>query len=188
MEERNGKTTADIDRIKVLKKKGESMEQSELVRGIVVDKEIAHPQMPKQVKNAKIALLNAKLEIEKTEFDAKININSPDQMKGFLDEEESMLREMTDKVAKSGANVIFCEKGIDDMALHFLAKKNIMAVKNVSSGDMEKLSKATGGNILASTKDISPDALGEAKLVEEVKIGDDNWSTFVTPKTPKQLQ
>jgi thermosome len=173
MEERDGKTTADIDRIKVLKKKGESMEQSELIRGIVVDKEIAHPQMPKQVKNAKIALLNAKLEIEKTEFDAKININSPDQMKGFLDEEESMLREMTDKVAKSGANVIFCEKGIDDMALHFLAKKNIMAVKNVSSGDMEKLSKATGGTIQASTKDIPSEGLGEAKLVEEVKIGDD---------------
>ncbi len=173
MEERNGKTTADIDRIKVLKKKGESMEESELVRGIVVDKEVAHPQMPKQVKNAKIALLNAKLEIEKTEFDAKININSPDQMKGFLDEEESMIREMTDKVAKSGANVLFCEKGIDDMALHFLAKKNIMAVKNVSSGDMEKLSKATGGTIQASTKDIPTEGLGEAKLVEEVKIGDD---------------
>jgi thermosome len=173
MEERDGKITADIDRIKVLKKKGESMEQSELIKGIVVDKEIAHPQMPKQVKTAKIALLNAKLEIEKTEFDAKININSPDQMKGFLDEEESMLREMTEKVAKSGANVIFCEKGIDDMALHFLAKKNIMAVKNVSSGDMEKLAKATGGTIQASTKDITSEGLGEAKLVEEVKIGDD---------------
>ena len=173
MEERGGKITADIDRVKVLKKKGESMEQSELVRGIVVDKEIAHPQMPKQVRNAKIALVNAKLEIEKTEFDAKININSPDQMKGFLDEEESMLREMTEKVAKSGANVIFCEKGIDDMALHFLAKKNIMAVKNVSSGDMEKLAKATGGTIQASTKDIPSEGLGEAKLVEEVKIGDD---------------
>jgi len=173
MEERDGKITADIDRIKVLKKKGESMEQSELVKGIVVDKEISHPQMPKQVKGAKIALLNAKLEIEKTEFDAKININSPDQMKGFLDEEESMLREMTERVAKSGANVIFCEKGIDDMALHFLAKKNIMAVKNVSSGDMEKLAKATGGTIQASTKDIPSEGLGEAKLVEEVKIGDD---------------
>ena len=173
MEERDGKITADIDRIKVLKKKGESMEQSELVKGIVVDKEIAHPQMPKQVRNAKIALVNAKLEIEKTEFDAKININSPDQMKGFLDEEESMLREMTEKVAKSGANVIFCEKGIDDMALHFLAKKNIVAVKNISSGDMEKLAKATGGTIQASTKDIPSEGLGEAKLVEEVKIGDD---------------
>jgi thermosome len=173
MEEREGKITADIDRIKVLKKKGESMEQSELIKGVVVDKEIAHPQMPEQVRNAKIALVNAKLEIEKTEFDAKININSPDQMKGFLDEEELMLREMTEKVAKSGANVIFCEKGIDDLALHFLAKKNIMAIKSVSSGDMEKLAKATGGTIQASTKDIPPDGLGEARLVDEVKIGDD---------------
>ena len=187
MEERDGKTTADIDRIKVLKKKGESMEQSVLVKGIVVDKEIAHPQMPKQVKNAKIALLNAKLEIEKTEFDAKININSPDQMKGFLDEEESMLREMTEKVAKSGANVIFCEKGIDDMALHFLARKNIMAIKNVSSGDMEKLAKATGGTIQASTKDIPPEGLGEAKLVEEVKIGDDKMVFVRDCKDPHSV-
>ncbi len=187
MEERDGKTTADIDRIKVLKKKGESMDQSELIKGIVVDKEISHPQMPKQVRNAKIALLNAKLEIEKTEFDAKININSPDQMKGFLDEEESMLREMTEKVAKSGANVIFCEKGIDDMALHFLARKNIMAIKNVSSGDMEKLARATGGTRQASTKDIPPEGLGQAKLVEEVKIGDDKMVFVRDCKDPHSV-
>ena len=187
MEERDGKTTADIDRIKVLKKKGESMDQSELIKGIVVDKEISHPQMPKQVRNAKIALLNAKLEIEKTEFDAKININSPDQMKGFLDEEESMLREMTEKVAKSGANVIFCEKGIDDMALHFLARRNIMAIKNVSSGDMEKLARATGGTIQASTKDIPPEGLGQAKLVEEVKIGDDKMVFVRDCKDPHSV-
>ena len=187
MEERDGKITADIDRIKVLKKKGESMDQSELIKGIVVDKEISHPQMPKQVRNAKIALLNAKLEIEKTEFDAKININSPDQMKGFLDEEESMLREMTEKVAKSGANVIFCEKGIDDMALHFLARRNIMAIKNVSSGDMEKLARATGGTIQASTKDIPPEGLGQAKLVEEVKIGDDKMVFVRDCKDPHSV-
>ena len=187
MEERNGKTVADIDRVKVVKKKGESMEQSELVRGVVVDKEISHPQMPKQVKNARIALLNAKLEIEKTEFDAKININSPDQMKQFLDEEEMMLREMTDKVEKSGANVIFCEKGIDDLALHFLAKKNILAVKNLSSGDMEKLAKATGGTILAGTKDVAAQALGEAKLVEEVKIGDDKLVYVRDCKDPRAV-
>ncbi|HUK50826.1 MAG TPA: thermosome subunit beta [Terriglobales bacterium] len=187
MEEKNGKTVADIDRVKVVKKKGESLEQSELVRGIVVDKEVSHPQMPKQVKNARIALLNAKLEIEKTEFDAKININSPDQMKQFLDEEEMMLREMTDKVEKSGANVVFCEKGIDDLALHFLAKKNIMAIKNVSSGDMEKLAKATGGTILASTKDVAADALGEAKLVEEVKIGDDKLVYVRDCKDPRAV-
>ena len=187
MEEKDGKINADIDRIKVLKKKGESMEQSELVKGIVVDKEIAHPQMPKQVKNAKVALLNAKLEIEKTEFDAKININSPDQMKGFLDEEESMLREMTENVVKSGANVVFCEKSIDDLALHFLAKKNIMAIKNVSSGDMEKLAKATGGTIQASTKEINSEALGEAKLVEELKIGDDKLIYVRECKDPRAI-
>ena len=186
-EERGGKTVADIDLIKVLKKKGESMEESELVRGIVVDKEVSHAQMPKQVKNAKIALLNAKIEIEKTEFDAKININSPDQMKQFLDEEESMLREMTNKVAGSGANVIFCEKGIDDLALHFLAKKNIMAVKNISSSDMEKLAKATGGTILASPKDLAAEALGEAKLVEEVKIGDDKLVYVRDCKNPRAV-
>jgi len=187
MEERDGKTVADIDRIKVVKKKGESMEQSELVRGIVVDKEVSHPQMPRQVKNAKIALLNAKLEIEKTEFDAKINISSPDQMKRFLDEEETMLRDMTDRVSKSGANVIFCEKGIDDLALHFLAKKNIMAIKNISSGDMEKLAKATGGTIIASTKDLAADTLGEAKLVDEVKIGDDKLVYVRDCKDPRAV-
>jgi thermosome len=186
-QERDGKFTADIDRIKVVKKKGESMDQSELVKGIVVDKEVSHPQMPKQVKNAKIALLNAKLEIEKTEFDAKININSPDQMKRFLDEEESMLRDMTDKIVKSGANAIFCEKGIDDLALHFLSKKSILAVKNVSSNDMEKLAKATGAAILASTKDLDAKALGEAKLVEEVKIGDDKLVYVRDCKDPRAV-
>ena len=108
-------------------------------------------------------------------------------MKGFLDEEESMLREMTEKVAKSGANVIFCEKGIDDLALHFLAKKNIMAVKNISSGDMEKLAKATGGTIQASTKDIPAERLGEAKLVEEVKIGDDKLVYVRDCKDPRAV-
>ena len=173
MEERDGKITADLDRIKVIKKKGLSMEQSELVNGVVVDPPVAHSQMPKQVRNAKIALLNVKLEIEKTEMEAKININSPNQMKSFLSEEESMLREMTEKVAKSGANVLFCEKGIDDVALHFLAKKNILAAKSVSSEDMEKLAKATGGIIQASMQDVSPEGLGEAKLVEEIKFGND---------------
>lgn len=187
MEERDGKTVADIDRVKVVKKKGESMEQSELVKGIIVDKEISHPQMPKQVKGARIALLNAKLEIEKTEFDAKININSPDQMKQFLDEEEMMLREMANTIEKSGANVVFCEKGIDDLVLHFLAKKNIVAVKNLSSGDMEKLAKATGATILASTKDIAKEALGEAKLVEEVKIGDDKLVYVRDCKDPRAV-
>ncbi len=186
-EEKDGKLKADIDLIKILKKHGKSLEETELVRGMVIDKEVAHPQMPKLVNNAKIALLNAKLEIEKTEFDAKINIESPEQMKLFLDEEERMLREMVDKIAEVGANVVFCEKGIDDVALHFLAKKGILAVKNVSSSDMEKLARATGGKIVASIKDLTSDVLGEAKTVEEVKIGDDKLIYVRECKNPKSV-
>jgi len=186
-EEKYGKLKADIDLIKILKKHGKSLEETELVKGMVIDKEVAHPQMPKIVHNAKIALLNAKLEIEKTEFDAKINIESPEQMKLFLDEEERMLREMVDKIAEAGANVVFCEKGIDDVALHFLAKKGILAVKNVSSSDMEKLARATGGKIVASVKDLTPEVLGEAKLVEEVKIGEDKLVYVRECKNPKAV-
>ncbi|MBS7647545.1 MAG: thermosome subunit beta [Candidatus Bathyarchaeia archaeon] len=186
-EEKDGKIRADIDLIKILKKHGRSLEETELVKGMVIDKEVAHPQMPKIIHNAKIALINAKLEIEKTEFDAKINIESPEQMKMFLDEEERMLKEMVDKIAEAGANVVFCEKGIDDVALHFLAKRGILAVKNVSSGDMEKLARATGGKIVASVKDLTHDVLGEAKLVEEVKIGDDKLVYVRECKNPKAV-
>ncbi len=186
-EEKDGKLKADIDLIKILKKHGKSLEETELVKGMVIDKEVAHPQMPKIVHNAKIALLNAKLEIEKTEFDAKINIESPEQMKLFLDEEERMLREMVDKIAEAGANVVFCEKGIDDVALHFLAKKGILAVKNLSSSDMEKLARATGGKIVASVKDLTSEVLGEAKLVEEVKIGEDKLVYIRECKNPKAV-
>jgi chaperonin GroEL (HSP60 family) len=140
--------------------------------------------MPKRTQGAKIALLNAKLEIEKTEFDAKININSPDQMKLFLDEEERMLKEMVDKVSESGTNFVFCEKSIDDIALHFLAKRGISAVKNVSSGDMEKLAKATGAKIVASVKELSSSSLGEAKVIEESKIGDDKLTYVRDAKNP----
>jgi thermosome len=187
VEEKDGKLKADVDLIKVLKKHGKSLEETELVRGLVIDKEVAHPQMPKIVNNAKIALLNAKLEIEKTEFDAKINIESPEQMKLFLDEEERMLREMVDKIAEVGANVVLCEKGIDDVALHFLAKRGILAVKNVSSSDMEKLARATGGKILASVKDLTSEMLGEAKIVEEVKIGEDKLVYVKECKNPKAV-
>jgi thermosome len=178
---------ADIDLIKIVKKHGKSLDETELVKGIVVDKEIASSQMPKFIDKAKIALLNSKLEIEKTEFDAKINIESPDQMKLFLDEEERMLKEMADAVSKVGANVVFCEKGIDDMALHFLAKRGILAVKSVSSSDMEKLSRATGGKIIASVKDLTAEALGKAKKVEEVKIGDDKLIYVRECKNPKAV-
>ncbi len=183
----DGKVKADIDLIKILKKHGKGLEETELVKGIVVDKEFAHAQMPKTVQTAKIALLNAKLEIEKTEFDAKININSPDQMQLFIEEEEKMLSDMVSQVEKTGANLLFSEKGIDDVALHFLAKKGIAAVKNVSSGDMEKLSKATGGRIVANVKELTKDGLGEAKLVEEVKIGDDKLIYVRDAKNPKAV-
>lgn len=186
-EEKDGKIKADIDLIKILKKHGKSLDETELVKGMVIDKEVAHPQMPKIVNNAKIALLNAKLEIEKTEFDAKINIETPEQMKLFLDEEERMLKEMVDKIAEADANVVFCEKGIDDVALHFLAKRGILAVKNVSSSDMEKLSKATGGKIVASVKELTSDMLGEAKTVEEVKIGEDKLVYVRECKNPKAV-
>ncbi len=183
----DGKIKADIDLIKILKKHGKGLEETELVKGIVVDKEFAHAQMPKTVPSAKIALLNAKLEIEKTEFDAKINISSPEQMQLFIEEEEKMLSDMVSQVEKTGANLLFTEKGIDDVALHFLAKKGIAAVKNVSSGDMEKLSKATGGRIAASVKELTKDSLGEAKLVEEVKIGDDKLVYVRDAKNPKAV-
>ena len=186
-EKSDGKLRADIDLIKILKKHGKSLEETELVKGIVIDKELAHAQMPKTITGARIALLNAKIEVEKTEFDAKININNPDQMHLFIEEEEKMLVDMVNQIEKTGANIVFSEKGIDDVALHYLAKKGIGAVKNVSSGDLEKLSKATGARVVASVKDLAKDALGEAKSVEEVKIGDDKLLYIRDAKNPKAV-
>src|SRR6266704_3651941 len=178
---------ADIDLVKIVKKHGKGLEETELVRGIVIDKEISHAQMPKKIEIAKIALLNAKLENEKTEFDAKININNPEQMHLFIEEEEKMLKDIVSQIEKTGANVVFSEKGIDDVALHFLSKSGIAAIKNVSSGDLEKLSKATGGRIVASVKELTKDALGEAKLIEEIKIGDDKLVYVRDAKNPKAV-
>jgi thermosome len=186
-EEVDGNIRADIDLIKIVKKHGQSLDETELVKGMVIDKEIASSQMPKFIDEAKIALLNAKLEIEKTEFDAKINIESPEQMKSFLDEEERMLKEMVTTITKSGANVVFCEKGIDDMALHFLGKAGVLAAKSISSSDMEKLARATGAKIISRIKDLSADALGEAKTVEEVKIGEDKLIYVRECKNPKAV-
>ena len=183
----DGKITADIDLIKIIKKHGQSLDETELVNGMVIDKKIASSQMPRVVKNAKIALLNAKVEIEKTEYDAKINIESPDQMQLFLDEEERMIKEMVDSIVKSGANVVFSEKSIDDMALHFLAKKNIMTIKSVSSSDMDKLAKATGGKITSSIVDLSSTSLGKAKIIEEVKVAEDKLIYIRECKNPKAV-
>src|SRR6059036_1598247 len=187
MEKSGTKITADIDFIKVMKKHGKSLSDTELVSGIVIDKEIAHSQMPRSVNNARIALLNAKLEIEKTEMDAKININRPEEMELFLQEEENLLNAMAQQIADSGANVLFTEKAADDEVLSILTKKGILAVKNVSSGDMEKLAKATGGSPVGTLKDLSKASLGQAKLVEEVKIGDDKLVYVREAKNPKAV-
>ncbi len=182
-----GKLIADIDLIKIIKKHGQSLDETELVNGMVIDKKIANSQMPRMVSNAKIALLNAKVEIEKTEYDAKINIESPEQMQLFLDEEERMIKDMVDSIIKSGANVVFSEKSIDDMALYFLAKKNIMIIKSVSSSDMEKLAKATGGKITSSIIDLNSTSLGKAKTVEEVKVAEDKLIFIRECKNPKAV-
>ncbi len=177
----------DIDDVKVEKKPGESLTDTALIKGIVLDKEIVHPGMPKRVEDAKIALVDAPLEVEKTEFDAKINIENPEQMKSFLDEEEKMLKDMTDKVANSGASVLLCEKGIDDVAQHYLAKKGILAVRRVKQSDMEKLVKATGGKVVSNVNDLRPEDLGFAKLVEERKVADDKMTFVEGSKNPKAV-
>jgi len=178
---------ADLDDIMVEKKPGESMTETKLINGIVVDKEVVHPSMPKRVEKAKIALLDTALEIEKTEFDAKINIESPEQMEAFLQQEESMLKDMVEKVAAKGTNVVIAQKGIDDMAQHFLARKGILTVRRVKKSDMEKLAKATGGKIITNLDDISPSDLGYAELVEERKIGDDKMTFIEGCKNPKSV-
>ena len=181
------KYKADVDDVKVEKKPGESVRDTRLIQGIVLDKEVAHSGMPKRVERAKIALLDCPLEIEKTEFDAKINIESPEQMEGFLKQEEDMLRDMVEKVAKTGANVLLCEKGIDDMAQHFLARKGILAVRRNKKSDMEKLAKATGGKIVTNLDSITSADLGYAALVEERKIGDDKMTFIEGCKHPKAV-
>jgi len=175
---------ADLDDIMVEKKPGESVTETKLIKGIVLDKEVVHPGMPKRVENAKIALLDCALEVEKTEFDAKINIETPEQMEAFLHEEEGMLREMVNKVASKGANVMVCQKGIDDMAQHFLAKEGISAVRRAKKSDMEKLAKATGGRVITNLDDFTENDLGYAALVEERKIGDDKMTFIEGCKNP----
>ena len=186
-EQIDGKWKVDIDDIKVEKKQGGSLEDTKLINGIVLDKEVVHPGMPKRVANAKIALIDAPLEIEKTEFDAKIHINSPEQMKAFLDEEQRMLKEMVEKIKETGANVVLCQKGIDDVAQHFLAKAGILAVRRVKKSDMEKLAKATGGKIVTSIDDLTPEHLGEAEIVEERKVADDKMVFVEGCKNPKAV-
>ena len=159
----------DKDDIKLEKKQGASVEESELIKGLIIDKEIVHSGMPRRANNAIIALIDASLEINKTETDAQIRITSPDQMQSFLEQEEKMLRGMVDKVVKSGANVVFCQKGVDDVAQHFLAKAGLLVTRRVKKSDMDRLAKATGGKIVTSLDDIAQTDLGFAGRVEEKK-------------------
>lgn len=182
-----GNWNADIDKVQIQKKEGESIDDTNLIKGIILDKEVVHPGMPKDIDNAKILLLQSAIEIEKTEFDSKLQINSPEQIQQFLDEEEKMIRNMVEKVVNSGANVVFCQKGIDDMAQHFLSKKGIMAVRRIKKSDLEKLSKATGGVIFNDVNDITPEKLGEAGKVEERKVMGDNWIFIQECKDPKSV-
>jgi thermosome len=181
------KYKVDVEDIKVEKKPGESMRDTKLIQGIVLDKEVSHSGMPKRVEKAKIALLDCPLEIEKTEFDAKINIESPEQMEAFLKQEEEMLKGMVDKIMNSGANVVLCEKGVDDMVQHFFARNNILAVRRNKKSDMEKLAKATGGKIVTSLDALTSADLGYANLVEERKIGDDKMTFIEGCKHPRAV-
>ncbi|MEM2026338.1 MAG: thermosome subunit beta [Candidatus Bathyarchaeia archaeon] len=186
-EKRGESWIADIDNIQIIKKEGKSLHDTELVKGIILDKEVVHAGMPKRVEKARIALLNCPLEIEKTEFSAEIRIRDPLQMKAFLDKETQMLKEMVEKIKKAGANVVICQKGIDDMAQHFLAKEGILAVRRAKESDMEKLAKATGGRIVTNLEDLKPEDLGYAELVEERKIGEDKMVFVEGCKDPRSV-
>ena len=186
-ENRNGTTKVDLDDIKVEKKSGGSIRDTKLIKGIVLDKEVVHGGMPKRIDNAKIALINSALEIEKTEFDAKLNISSPEQMKRFLDEENVMLKSMVDKVTSAGANVVICQKGIDDIAQHYLAKAGILTVRRVKESDMTKLSRATGARVINNLDDMTSKDLGNADLVEERKVESDKWVFIEGCQNPKAV-
>ena len=180
-------SSVDLDNIKIEKRTGGSVEDSELIKGIVIDKEKVHSSMPRAVKNAKVALLDKEIEIKKTEIDANIEITSPDQLQAFLDQEEKMLRDMVEQIASTGANVLICQKGIDDVAQHFLAKKGIYAVRRVSDSDMKKIAKATGGNVVINLHDLSKEDLGFAGQVEERKVGDEEFTYIMDCKNPKAV-
>jgi thermosome len=181
------KTYVDLDNIQIQKKQGGGIGNTEIITGIILDKERVHEGMPKYVKNAKIALANAALEVKKTEVDARIQINDPTQLQAFLDEEEGMLKKMVEKIKKSGASVLVCQKGIDDIAQHFLAKEGIYSVRRAKKSDMDKLAKATGAKIVANLDDLNSKDLGHAGNVEERKIGDDKMTFITECKNPKAV-
>ncbi len=186
-EKKNGDYKADVDDVLVEKKTGESLKDTSLIKGIVIDKEIVHSGMPKRIEKAKIALIDASLEIEKTEYDSKLNIESPEQIEAFLKQEEFMLKDMADKIASTGANVVICQKGIDDMVQHFLAKKGVAAIRRAKKSDMERLAKATGAIIVSNLESLTAKDLGEAALVEERKIAEDKMTFIEGCKNPKAV-
>ncbi|MBI2129200.1 TCP-1/cpn60 chaperonin family protein [Candidatus Woesearchaeota archaeon] len=186
-EKENGDIIIDIENVKLEKKVGGAVEDTELIQGVVLDKEKVHSGMPRLIKNAKIALVDSALEIKNTEIDAKIEISDPEKMQAFLDMEENMLRKMVGKIESSGANVVFCQKGIDDMAQHFLSKKGIYAARRIKQSDMEALARATGAKIVTNLDELSNDDLGNAGIVEEKKIGDEDMTYVKDCKNPKSV-
>ena len=186
-EEVDGKISVDVDNIKVEKKQGGGITDTELIDGIVLDKEKVHPRMPKRIEDAKIALINTGFEVKKTEISAKIQINRPEDIQAFLDQESEEIKKMVEKVKDVGANVVLCQKAIDDLAQHYMAKYGIYAVRRIKKSDMEKLAKATGAKIVTNLDDLSSEDLGYAKVVEERKIGEDNMTFVMGCKNPKSV-
>lgn len=186
-EENNGKITANLDNVKIIQKQGKGLVDSHLVTGVIIDKDVLHQGMPKSVEKAKIALINANIEVEKTEFDAEIRISDASAIQSFLDQEEQMIRDMVNKLKDAGANVVICQKGIDDLAQHFMAKDGIMAVRRVKKSDMEKIAKATGAKIVNSISEFSKSDIGKAGTVFEQKMGDDTYIYIEDCPNPKAV-
>ena len=187
VEKDGDKHSVDLDNLKVEKKAGGSIDDTSLINGIVLDKEIVHSGMPTKVEKAKIALVNAALEVEKTEMSAEIRISDPTQMQQFLEEENKMLKSMVDKIHNIGANVLICQKGIDDISQHYLSKHGVLAVRRVKESDMTKLAKATGGRISTNLDDISADDLGSAEIVQQKKVESDKWVFIEGCKNPRSV-
>jgi archaeal chaperonin len=178
---------ADVDQIKIEKRHGGTIADTQLIDGIIIDKERGHPRMPRQVKDAKIALLNSALEVKKTEIESKISIKNPNQIQTFLDEEERNFKKMVDQVKASGANVVICQKGIDDVVLHYLAKEGVFAVKQVKESDMQKLARSTGAKVVTGLAQLTKEDLGSAALVEEKKVGDEDMTYITGAKNPRSV-
>jgi chaperonin GroEL (HSP60 family) len=187
IEEIDGNLFVDLDKIQIQKKEGDNVDKTELIKGIILDKEVVSSSMPKRIENAKILLLQEAMEIKKTEFDAKLSITSPDQIQTFLDQEEQMLKDIVNKIVSTGANVVICQKGIDDLVQHFLSKKGILAVRRVKKSDLTKLSKATGGIIFTSFEGLDKTKLGHAGLVEERKVMKESWIFVEDCKDPRAV-